>query len=84
MLKSGIDYQTKLPQVKESLQSGIAAIAALSPLAYRVQGYAQNRVLFNPTISRLNQAISGEMTLPDAWTRISSDVQDALQAQAVK
>lgn len=82
LAKAGVAYQAELPQVKQSLAAGAAALAALSPAAYRLQGYARNRVLFNAMILRLNQAIAGEMSLEDAWGRMTSDVADGMKAQA--
>ncbi len=82
LMQSGVPYKTDLPQVKKSLEAGFAALKTLTPAAYKLQGYARNRVLFNAEIVRLNQAISGEMSLEDAWARMTSDVADGMKAQA--
>ena len=57
---------------------------ALSPVAFQLQGYRLNRVLFTPLTVRLNQAISGEMSLDDAFTRMTQDMQDGLKAAGAK
>ena len=80
----GIDYKTDMPQVKKSLQAAQANVRSLSPIAYRLQGYPYNRILFNALIVRLNQAISGEMTLDEAWTRMTQDIADGLKAVGTK
>lgn len=78
----GIAYKSDLKQIDASLKNSLAAVAKLDPLAYRLQGYARNRAMFVPMIVRLNQAIAGEMSLDDAWARMTTDVADALKAQA--
>ena len=51
-----------------------ASAAQISPIAYRIQGYSDSRIIFNAVISRLGQAVSGETTLEDAYKRIAADV----------
>ena len=51
-------------------------------MAYRFQGYKFNRAIMLPTVTRVTQAIVGEMSTDDAVARISTDMQDAVkQAQ---
>ena len=80
----GIAYKADMPQVRKSLEAAAANVLALSPVAYKLQGYARNRILFNALTVRLNQAIAGEMSLDDAWGRMTSDVADGLKAAGVK
>jgi alpha-1,4-digalacturonate transport system substrate-binding protein len=80
----GIDYRTDNPQVKKSLAAALENVRSLSPIAYRLQGYQYNRILFNALIVRLNQAISGEMTLEQAWERMTQDIADGLKAAGVQ
>ncbi len=80
----GIAYRTDMPQVKKSLAAASANVNALSAVAYRLQGYLRNRILFNALIVRLNQAIAGEMSLDDAFARMTQDVADGLKAAGVK
>ena len=47
-------------------------------MAYQLQGYPSNRVLFNALISRLNEAIVGEISLEDAYARMESDITNQL------
>jgi len=47
-----------------------------------LQGYKYNRAVMLPTVTRVTQAIVGEMSTADAVARIRTDMQDALkQAQ---
>ena len=50
----------------------------ISPVAFDLQGYSNNRVMFNALISRLNEAIVGELTLDEAYARMTDDVTKAL------
>lgn len=76
---SGIAYDLS-PAAAAAMQVFSASAAALSPTAYRLQGYRYNRVLFDATADRLSQAISGQITLDQAYERITSDVASKLAA----
>ncbi len=65
---------TGSPAANAALQVFGAAAATLSPVAYHLQGYGYNRVLFNVTADRLSQVIAGQMSLEDALVRMNSDV----------
>ena len=80
----GIPYKTDLPQVQKSLAAAADNVKKLTPLAYELQGYRYNRMLFNAMIVRINQAIAGEMSLDDAIKRMNEDVAEGLKAQGVK
>lgn len=57
-------------------------MANLSPVAYQFQGYKYNRALMLPTVSRVTQAIVGEMSVDEALGKIGTDMSDAVkQAQ---
>jgi len=75
----GVDYKVS-PAAKAALTVFVGDVGKLSPIAYQIQGYQYNRALFNPTVTRLGQAIAGEMSLDDALKRISADIQEQLKA----
>jgi len=75
----GVDYKVS-PAAKAALTVFVSDVGKLSPVAYQIQGYQYNRALFNPTVTRLGQAIAGEMSLDDALKRISADIQEQLKA----
>ena len=75
----GVDYKVS-PAAKAALTVFVSDVGKLSPIAYQIQGYQYNRALFNPTVTRLGQAIAGEMSLDDALKRISADIQEQLKA----
>ena len=59
-----------------------AGVASIAPAAYELQGYKFNRAIMLPTVTRVTQAIVGEMSADEAVAKINSDMQDAVkQAQ---
>ncbi len=74
----GLDYKDASPLAKASLKVFSDQVAGLSPIAYKLQGYANNRIIFNAVISRVGQAISGETALDEAYKRIASDVEQQI------
>ena len=74
----GLDYKDAKPQAKAALKVFSDQVAQLSPVAYKLQGYTVNRVIFNAVISRVGQAVTGETTLDEAYKRIESDVAQQL------
>ena len=78
LASSGIDFATDDPRAAHALSTFAAAVPTISPTAFQLQGYPSNRVLFNALISRLNEAIVGELTLDDAFARMEEDVANQL------
>ena len=84
LAKKGINYVTDDANVKKSLAIAVEQVAQTSPIAFKFQGYEHNRILFNAMISRVNQAISGEMSLDDAYTRMQADIVEGFAAKGIK
>ena len=74
----GIDFATDDPRAKHALSTFAAAVPTISPIAFELQGYVNNRVMFNALISRLGEAIVGELTLDQAFDRMTQDVEQQL------
>jgi alpha-1,4-digalacturonate transport system substrate-binding protein len=82
LAKKGVDYASAKPAAKAALGVFSAGVAQLAPVAYQFQGYKFNRAIMLPTVSRVTQAIVGEMSTYEAVNKINSDMQDAIkQAQ---
>jgi len=82
LAKKGVSYTSADPASKAALTVFSTGVGQLSPVAYRFQGYKFNRAIMLPTVTRVTQAIVGEMSTDDAVARISTDMQDAIkQAQ---
>ncbi|MFV0490423.1 MAG: ABC transporter substrate-binding protein [Pseudorhodobacter sp.] len=74
----GVDFATEDPRAKHALETFAAAVPTISPIAFDLQGYKYNRVMFNAMISRLGEAIVGEMTLDQAFDRMTQDVEQQI------
>jgi len=79
---SGVDFATDDPRAAHALATFSAAVPSISPIAFEAQGYASNRVMFNAFISRLGEAIVGELTLDEAFARMEQDVEQQMAEQA--
>ena len=75
--KTGISYDLP-PAATAALKAFTQAATQISPVAYQLQGYVLNRPIFNATAARLSQVIVGELTLEQAYARITEDVKTAL------
>ena len=71
---AGVDFDTDDPRAKHALQTFAGAVPGISPTAFDLQGYVYNRVMFNALISRLGEAIVGELTLDQAFERMTQDI----------
>ena len=82
LAKKGVNYPTATPAARAALATFGAGVAALSPVAYQFQGYRYNRAIMLPTVTRVTQAIVGEMSVDEAMAKIAADMSDAVrQAQ---
>jgi len=70
----GIDYPTASPLAKAALTVFGKEVGSLSPLAYQLQGYAFNRIIFNAVISRIGQVVAGEAKPDEAYKRIEAEI----------
>jgi alpha-1,4-digalacturonate transport system substrate-binding protein len=74
-----VDYQTDDPNAKHALNTFAGAVPTIDQVAVDLQAHVDNRIMFNAIISRLGQAIVGEMTMEEAWTRMDEDVEKQLK-----
>jgi alpha-1,4-digalacturonate transport system substrate-binding protein len=78
LAEKGLDYPDTSPQAAAALQTWARQVPKISPAAYELQGYRLNRAIFNAIAQRVTQAIVGEMTVDEALTRITADVDEAV------
>lgn len=78
----GVEFATEDPRARHALETFAGAVPTISPTSFDLQGYPNNRVMFNALISRLGEAIVGELTLEQAFERMSQDVEQQLAEQA--
>jgi alpha-1,4-digalacturonate transport system substrate-binding protein len=82
LAKKGVNYTSAQPAAKAALGVFSGGVANLSPVAYKFQGYKYNRAIMLPTVSRVTQALVGELSVDEAVNKLNADMQDAVkQAQ---
>jgi alpha-1,4-digalacturonate transport system substrate-binding protein len=77
----GVEFQAELPQTLKSLNVFAAEVGKLAPLAYDLQAYKYNTILFNANRDRLTQVFTGELTLDEAIQRMQEDIEAGIAAQ---
>jgi alpha-1,4-digalacturonate transport system substrate-binding protein len=70
----GIDYPTASPLAKAALGVFSKQVSSTLPLAFQLQGYPFNRIIFNAVISRVGQVVAGESQPDEAYRRIEADI----------
>ena len=81
LAESGVDFDTDLQLTAGALSGFSSQVPKLDPLAYQLQGYPFNRVMFDTIRDRLTQVFVGELTLDEAIQRMQEDI-DAGIAEA--
>jgi len=76
--EQGVEYDTDLQLAADALSVFVSEVGKLDPIAFDLQAYPFNRVIFDATRDRLTQAIVGELTLDEAIQRIQEDVDEGL------
>jgi len=77
--KMGVTYKLT-PAGNAAMKAFTADITTLSPVAYQLQGFPYSGSLLTPIADRLSQVIAGQLTLDQAYDRITSDVKDSMAA----
>ncbi|MDZ7801913.1 MAG: ABC transporter substrate-binding protein [Trueperaceae bacterium] len=80
LAESGVDFDTELEATREALSVFAAEVPDLHPIAYQLQGYEFNRVVYDAVPDRLTQVFVGELTLDEAIARMQSDIDDQIEA----
>lgn len=83
LAKKGVKYPGATPAAQAALGVFGSGVANLSPVAYQFQGYKFNRAIMLPTVTRVTQAIVGEMSVAEAEAKIAADMAEAVK-QATK
>jgi alpha-1,4-digalacturonate transport system substrate-binding protein len=77
--KKGVNYPSAGPVAQAALSVFTNGTAALAPAAYALQGYKYNRAIMLPTVTRVTQAIVGEISVDEAITKIGTDMDEAVR-----
>ena len=77
--KRGLAYTSAGPAAKAALTVFTNGTPTVAPAAYALQGYKYNRALMLPTVTRVTQAIVGEISVDEAVNKISTDMAEAVK-----
>jgi alpha-1,4-digalacturonate transport system substrate-binding protein len=77
--KKGVGYPSAGPLAQAALGVFTSGTSSLAPAAYALQGYRYNRALMLPTVTRVTQAIVGEISVDEAVTKIGADMAEAVK-----
>lgn len=74
----GVDYAGASAPAAAALNAWAKQVATVSPVAYAYQGYKNNRAMFGITLTRVSQAIVGELTIDEAMERAKADLEQVM------
>jgi alpha-1,4-digalacturonate transport system substrate-binding protein len=77
--EKGLNFQTNDQHVKDALSTFAAQVPTISPDAFRINSYPLQTQVFGAVITRLGQAVAGELPLEQAYARIDEDIANALK-----
>nr|WP_315236337.1 extracellular solute-binding protein [uncultured Albidiferax sp.] len=79
LAQKGVPYPNASPAAQAALGVFTSGTATVAPAAYALQGYKYNRALMLPTVTRVTQAIVGEISVDEAITKIGTDMTEAVK-----
>lgn len=74
VIAGGLDFKSDDPNVKEALNVFVKATSTTAPEALAINAWSGAQVYFNALVTRVSQAIAGELSVEDAYKRIDEDL----------
>ncbi len=81
LAEAGIDFETDVEPAAQALAMFSSEVPKLHPVAYDLQAYPFNFVVFDSIRDRLTQVFVGELTLDEALERAQADIDEVLREQ---
>lgn len=76
----GLTYGKEVgAQTQAALKQFTADFAKISPVAHQLQSYQRNVAIFNATVNYVAQAITGPLTLDQAYAKIQEEIDNAVK-----
>jgi len=76
----GLTYPKEVaPQTVAALKQFTEDFAKISPVAHQLQAYQRNVAIFNATVNYVAQAITGPLTLEQAYPKIQEEIDNAVK-----
>ncbi|HRJ69054.1 MAG TPA: ABC transporter substrate-binding protein [Beijerinckiaceae bacterium] len=78
--EKGLTYGKEVgEQTQAALKQFTADFAKISPVAHQLQAYQRNVAIFNATVNYVAQAITGPLTLQQAYPKIQEEIDNAVK-----
>jgi alpha-1,4-digalacturonate transport system substrate-binding protein len=78
--EKGLSYGKDVtPEAQAALKQFTADFAKILPAAHALQGYQRNVAIYNATVNYVAQAITGTLTLPDAYKKVQEEIDNAVK-----
>jgi alpha-1,4-digalacturonate transport system substrate-binding protein len=79
LAQKGLDYGKNVsPQAIAALKVFTANYDKIPPQAHQLQGYQRNVAIFNATANNISQAITGGLTLDEAYKKVDEEIRQAV------
>lgn len=83
VIAEGVNFKSDSQLVKDALNNFVNATKTTSDLALKMPGWRWSDTIYGAIVTRVGQAIAGEMSTADAFARIDSDVADKVKASGL-
>lgn len=74
VVAQGLQFKSDNPLVNDALSAFVKASASTAPTALKMPGWKWADAYYGALVTRVSQAIAGELTLDQAYERINQDV----------
>lgn len=74
VVKQGLQFKSDNPLVNDALSAFVKASSTTAPTALKMPGWKWADAYYGALVSRVSQAIAGELSLDQAYERINQDV----------
>ncbi len=80
LAEKGLTYGREVtPQAQAALKQFTTDFAKILPSAHALQGYQRNVAIYNASVNYIAQAITGTLTLPDAYKKVQEEIDNAVK-----
>jgi alpha-1,4-digalacturonate transport system substrate-binding protein len=78
--EKGLTYPKEVaPQTVAALKQFTADFAKIGPVSHQLQAYPRNVAIFNASVNYIAQAITGPLTLDQAYAKIQEEIDNAVK-----
>lgn len=80
LAEKGLTYGADIgPASQAALKQFTADFAKIAPVAHQLQSYERNVAVFNASVNYVSQAITGTLTLPQAYAKVQEEIDNAVK-----